>query len=195
MGRRHSFHAAAAVVLALLALLAVASLSACGTRLAASTTSGPPPTATAAPSLPARLSTTGIVEAGIAEVVAADNAFTLALFQAVRVTDDNLVCSPYSAATVLTMAMAGARGQTLEEMKEALRIALPYYGLHRAVNTLDQSLTADGRFTSANGLWAQTGRVSSGPLSTSPATTTGRRSTSTTWSATTPVFASSSTSG
>ncbi len=163
MGRRHSFHAAAAVVLVLLALLAVASLSACGTRLAASTTSGPPPTATA-PSLPARLSTTGIVDAGIAEVAAADNAFTLALFQAVRVSDENLVCSPYSAATVLTMAMAGARGQTLEEMKQALRITLPYYGLHRAVNALDQSLTADGRFTSANGLWAQTGRVIKQPF-------------------------------
>jgi serpin B len=97
-------------------------------------------------------------------MAAADNAFSLALFQAVRTSDDNLVCSPYSAATALTMTMAGARGQTQEEMKQAMRITLPYYRLHGAVNALDQSLTAGGSFTSANGLWAQTGRIIKQPF-------------------------------
>jgi serpin B len=160
MGRRHSSHVAAAAVIVLLALLAVATLPSCGTE---PTTSSSLRTATA-PSLPERISATGSVDAGIAEVAAADNAFSLALFQAVRTSDENLVCSPYSAATALTMTMAGARGQTQEEMKQALRITLPYYRLHAAVNALDQSLTTGGGFTSANGLWAQTGRIIKQPF-------------------------------
>ena len=163
MGRRHSSHAAAATAILSLALFAVATLSACGTQPAASTTSSSP-RAAAAPSLPDRLSATGAVDAGIADVAAADNAFSLALFQAVRTSDENLVCSPYSAATALTMTMAGARGQTQEEMRQALRMTLPYYQLHGAVNALDQSLTAAGQFTSVNGLWAQTGRIIKQPF-------------------------------
>jgi serine protease inhibitor len=105
----------------LLGLFAVVSFTACGSQPAASTTSGPPQAATA-PSIPDRISTIGTVDAGIAKVAAADNAFSLALFQAVRQGDENLVCSPYSAATILTLTMAGARGQTQEEMRQALRI-------------------------------------------------------------------------
>ena len=163
MGRRHSSHVVGAAAVVLLGLLAAASFSACGTQSAEPTTSSQPSAATA-PSLPDRLSTAGIVDADIAEATAADNAFSVALFQAVRASDENLVCSPYSAATVLTMTMAGARGQTQEEMKQALQITLPYYRLHSAVNALDQSLTADGEFTSANGLWAQTGRTIKQPF-------------------------------
>jgi serpin B len=167
MGRRYSSHGAVAVAvvagLCALTLVAVVSLSACGTEPAASTTSSPPAAATAL-SLPDRISATGTIDPGIAEVAASDNAFSLALFQAVRTSGENLVCSPYSAATILTLTMAGARGQTQEEMRQALRITLPYYKLHGAVNVLDQSLTAGGQFTSANGIWAQEGRVIKQPF-------------------------------
>ncbi len=115
-------------------------------------------------SVPERLSVSEEGRADSAELVKGYNAFSLELFQKVRKSDENLVCSPYSAATVLTMTMAGARGQTQEEMKQAMRITLPYYRLNAAVNALEQDLADNGQFTSANGLWAQTGRTIKQPF-------------------------------
>ena len=141
-----------------------------------------------APSLPERISATGTVDAGIAEVAASDNAFSLALFQAVRAAR-TCVCSPYSAATILTLHHGGRRGQTQEEMKRALRITLPYYKLHSAVNVLDQGLTAGGSSPAPTAYGRRPGASSSSPSPTWPGTITARLSTCTTWRATTPACA------
>jgi serine protease inhibitor len=53
--------------------------------------------------------------------------FAFRLYRAVA-GDQNLVVSPHSIATALTMTYAGARGVTAEEMRTALGLILP--GLH-----------------------------------------------------------------
>src|ERR1035438_1635872 len=48
------------------------------------------------------------------------NAFTIASYQQLTQGDANLVLSPFNIATALSMALAGARGQTAEEIKSVL---------------------------------------------------------------------------
>jgi serpin B len=75
----------------------------------------------------------------------------------------NLFFSPYSIAQVLTMTSAGARGQTLAQMAQALHSALPQERLHPAANALDQALTSRGsgddgfKLEIANSIWGQQG--------------------------------------
>ncbi len=154
MGRHMLVRAVATVLGA--ALLAGCGTQAVGTGGAGSTS--PPVAVQADPSVPARLADTGASEDDISAVAAADNDFSWALFQAVREKSQNLVCSPYSVLTGLSMTMAGAQGKTQEQMKQVLGVALAYDRLHPAVSALDRSLTGGGSFSSANGLWAQTGR-------------------------------------
>ncbi len=75
---------------------------------------------------------------------AGHNAFGLGLYGLLRGGGGNLFFSPYSIAQVLTMTSAGARGQTLAQMAQALHASLPPERLHPAANALDQALTNRG---------------------------------------------------
>ncbi len=81
---------------------------------------------------------------------------------------DNLVFSPASIVTALTMTYAGAAGTTAEEMAAALHLSLPEEALHPAFNALDtlvESRSWEGKdhegkdvgvlMKSANSLWGQ----------------------------------------
>ena len=55
-------------------------------------------------------------------MVSAMNAFTTASYQQLSRGDANLILSPFNIATALSMALAGARGQTAEEIQSVLRL-------------------------------------------------------------------------
>jgi serpin B len=136
-------------------------LVACGTQTVdgrSPGSSGPPAAVQPDPSLPARTAASAAPDADIATLAAANNEFSLAFFKKVRVSGQNVVCSPYSLSTALSMTMAGAKGKTFDEMKQVLRLTLPEDALYPAINALDQSLIANGAFATANALWVQTGR-------------------------------------
>jgi len=57
---------------------------------------------------------------------------------------ENLLASPVSVTTVLSMAYAGARGETREQMREALHYTLNDERLHAAFNALQRELNARG---------------------------------------------------
>lgn len=69
----------------------------------------------------------------------------------------NLVYSPFSASVALTMAMAGASGETLAQMEEVL--GLSGEESHATLSALMSSVTGEGAGTLnvANSLWAQDG--------------------------------------
>ena len=82
--------------------------------------------------------------------------------------DENLVLSPHSIATALTMTYAGARGVTAEEMRTALGLTLPDSALHSARGELERRLPAEPeplgedmgdpfQLKIVNTLWAQQG--------------------------------------
>ena len=116
------------------------------------------------PSLPARVAVMEASDADVAEAAASSNAFSLDLFRSVRPENDNMVCSPYSAFLALTMTMAGAKGETQNEMKQMLHITLPDQRLYPAINDLDHTLVAGGGFACANSIWGQTGRTFKEPF-------------------------------
>ncbi len=93
------------------------------------------------------------------------NAFGLGLYGLLRGGGGNLFFSPYSIAQVLTMTSAGARGQTLAQMAQALHASLPPERLHPAANALDQALTNRGaeqdgfKLEIANSIWGQSGHT------------------------------------
>ncbi len=80
--------------------------------------------------------------------------------------DENLFYSPYSISLALAMTYAGARGETEEQMAEALHFTLPQEDLHPCFNALDQELARRGegaegkddegfRLNIANAIWGQ----------------------------------------
>jgi serpin B len=95
--------------------------------------------------------------ADIVALANGNNAFGLELFRAVRMLDQNLVCSPYSLSAVLAMTWAGSTGDTEREMAEVLGFDLPQAALHRAFNALDQALVTSGELNIANSLWGEVG--------------------------------------
>ena len=139
----------------LIALVALALLvGACGSTDSATTTSGSVATTTAPPAAtPAGYTPGDVVEADLARatpsvsnsdidaVVAADSAFGLDLFR-VAAGDDNLMLSPYSIATALSMLYPGARGATASEIAEVLHLAVDDATLHAVRNHIDTALTA-----------------------------------------------------
>jgi len=103
--------------------------------------------------------------ATVAELVAGNNDFAFALYQAIRGPDGNLFYSPYSISAALAMTYAGARENTARQMAETLHydtVSPPE--LHAAFNALDLDLTqadstGDGaenfKLVVANSLWGQ----------------------------------------
>jgi len=89
------------------------------------------------------------------------NAFTTASYKQLARGDANLILSPFNIATALSMALAGARGQTAEEIQSVLH--LHYDSTYdAALGVLLADLTKAGNtggneLHTANGLWVQKG--------------------------------------
>lgn len=104
--------------------------------------------------------------ADLSELVAGNNAFAFDLYRQMAAEDGNLFYSPYSISLALAMLQAGAEGETLDEINQALSFTLPKDRLHPAFNALDRNLAqlaeqvADSndepfRLNIANSIWGQ----------------------------------------
>ncbi len=109
-----------------------------------------------------------VVEGEADALVEGNSAFAFDLYRLLveETGDENLFYSPYSISLAMAMTYASARGETEEEMAEALHFTLPQQGLHPAFNALDQALAQRGegaegkddegfRLNIANAIWGQ----------------------------------------
>lgn len=112
------------------------------------------------------------IAAGPTEATAAARSlddFGVALYRKLAAVDatGNIVMSPASIAVALTMTMAGARGNTLDEMASTLRIDDPT-AIHRSMNALTAALDAlshdDLALDIVNSLWGQAGLTFEAPF-------------------------------
>ncbi len=103
-------------------------------------------------------------DAGSRQEAAANaiNAFGLELYQKLKHQDTNLFFSPYSISVALSMTCAGARGQTRDQIAQALHtksdrecLAADFGSLNR--DLADSILKGEGVLNLANGLWLQKG--------------------------------------
>lgn len=94
-------------------------------------------------------------------ITPAINAFTTASYKQLMGGDGNLILSPFNISTALSMALAGARGRTAEEIQSVLH--LHYDSTYdSALGSLLADLakagnTAGNELHTANGLWVQKG--------------------------------------
>ena len=94
-------------------------------------------------------------------IMPAMNAFTIDSYKQLMRGDGNVILSPFNIATALSMALAGARGQTAEEIQFVLHVHYdPSYDA--ALGALLVDLTKAGNaggneLLTANGLWVQKG--------------------------------------
>jgi serpin B len=91
-----------------------------------------------------RITSPAVENADLATLVDGNTAFTLDLYQEFQKEEGNIFYSPYSLSVALAMTYAGARGETEQEMAQALSFFLPQDRLHPAFNYLDQLLTSRG---------------------------------------------------
>ncbi len=101
----------------------------------------------------------------VRQLAQANNGFALALYQALRDEDGNLIYSPYSIFQALLMTGAGAEGATASQMASVLGVDLDDPEIHNLMNALNKVLTTqpeylnDGAqpltFNIANAVWAQ----------------------------------------
>jgi serpin B len=99
------------------------------------------------------------------EVAAHDAAsFAFDLYHEVATPDvGNVVVSPHSISSALTMTFAGAEVETERQMREALSLSLAEPALHRAMNAIDLGLAERNRpaehvsLEVLNTVWAQSG--------------------------------------
>lgn len=83
-----------------------------------------------------------VTDEQLAALVAADSEFAFDLYRRVTASGEgNVFLSPYSISTALSMAYAGARGETATQIADVLRIELDDGAWHAARNRLDQELT------------------------------------------------------
>jgi serpin B len=108
-------------------------------------------------------------EDDVAVLVEGNTTFAVDLYAAVRQNAiGNLLVSPYSVSQALAMTYAGARGDTAEQMADALSFTLPQPALHEAFSALNAALVARGNAEAnpdtgeteralriANGLWGE----------------------------------------
>ena len=85
----------------------------------------------------------------IAALVDGNTGFTFDLYKNLAGTDGNLFFSPYSISTALAMTYAGARGETEQQMADALHFTLSRESLHAAFSELDRALKARGKVTTS----------------------------------------------
>jgi len=101
-------------------------------------------------------------EASVETVVQRNTEFALALYQKLQTTEGNLFFSPYSISTALAMTYAGARGNTADQIAQALHFPLEQEALHQAFASLEAKLNDTERkghvqLKAANALWPQEG--------------------------------------
>jgi serpin B len=104
----------------------------------------------------------------VASLTNAGRRTAIDLYHQLASTPGNVFFSPYSITTALSMAAAGARGQTLSQMLAVLHDDLPPGTLHDATNALNLALLAPRPVPTgstgqplelelANSVWSQTG--------------------------------------
>lgn len=98
-------------------------------------------------------------------VARANNAFAADVYRQLKPTPDNLVFSPYSLFTALSMTYAGAKQSTETQMAEVLHFPFEAPQIHEALNAWGQTLqTSDEdaqkgyQLYHANALWTQEGQ-------------------------------------
>lgn len=101
----------------------------------------------------------------VKQLAHSNNAFALALYQAVRDEEGNLIYSPYSIFQALLMTGAGAEGETASQMANVLGVDVNDPATHNLMNALNKALTYQPEylnendqpltFNIANALWAQ----------------------------------------
>ena len=128
----------------------------------------PTPPAASAPGLlisaKARIDSPTAPAADQHELAQDNNALALDLLHALPA-QQNLFFSPYSLSQALAMTYAGARGQTEQQMAQALHFTLPQGRLHPAFDALDLALQQPGaqpaeeqfQLNIANSIWGQQG--------------------------------------
>lgn len=87
-----------------------------------------------------RIAEPDVAPADLDELVRGNSTFAFDLYQALRDEEGNLFFSPYSISAALAMTYAGARGETEQEMADALSFFLSQEKLHPAFNALDLKL-------------------------------------------------------
>jgi serine protease inhibitor len=104
----------------------------------------------------------GQVRADAREVVTANTAFAADLYAKLKNEKGNLFFSPYSISTALAMTLAGARGDTGQQMANVLHFAVLQGRLHPTFAALETELNAvqmkgKVQLSVANSLWPQRG--------------------------------------
>jgi serine protease inhibitor len=95
-----------------------------------------------------------------AALVDGNTAFALDLYSQLASQEGNIFFSPFSISTALAMTLAGAQGQTAEQISEVLHFPIEREQLHRAFDHLGSELNvvqekAKVQLSVANALWAQ----------------------------------------
>ena len=94
-------------------------------------------------------------------VTPAINAFTAAAYKQLAAGDANLILSPFNISTALSMALAGARGRTAQEIESVLRLHYdPTYDAALGAlvaDLINAGNTGGNELHTANGLWVQKG--------------------------------------
>ncbi|MFC1938772.1 serpin family protein [Chloroflexota bacterium] len=113
-----------------------------------------------------RITSPSVSEGDLDDLVSDNSAFALNLYQQLRTRGGNLFYSPYSISLALAMTYAGARGETEEQMADALHFGLTQDKLHPSFNSLDIELAKRGegakgkddegfRLNIVNAIWGQ----------------------------------------
>ncbi len=94
------------------------------------------------------------------KLVLENNAFAVDLYKQLRKKEGNIIFSPYSISTALSMAYAGARGETQKEMSEVLHFPIEQSILHPAFYLLQNHFKAiqksgEIQLNIANSMWVQ----------------------------------------
>jgi serine protease inhibitor len=100
---------------------------------------------------------------GVAETpdpVRGNTRFALDLYGKLREKEGNIVFSPFSLSTALSMTSAGARGKTLDEMTAVLHLTdqdHQHAALGKLLRQINDPERRDNRLSIANALWGQAG--------------------------------------
>ena len=146
----------AILLLPLLALTACGGGSGGGAQPPSATRSGAARAAPAAPAADLRTQAEG------------DDRFAGRLYATLAGGGQTFAFSPFSISQAMAMTSAGARGQTLAQLEQAMSFALPQDRLHAALNALDATLTGRAgpgvELDVADSLWGQNGERFSPPF-------------------------------
>lgn len=98
----------------------------------------------------------------VKSVVESNTRFALVLYRTLKKQPGNVFVSPYSIATALGMVLAGAKGQTEQEIAAALHLSLTQTNFHHAAGVMSKRLSelqrrGRIRLTVANSIWCQEG--------------------------------------